>query len=384
VREMKYNVVFVVFLVFMLIFLLFWRIEPLNNSVKPEFFFGVDAVSGNVEEIKRLVDEVKPYTNLFVVGSTGITLNINKLNDVCQYIYESGLYFMIFFHLDVDIAQSDWIKEARQKWGDHFLGLYAYDEAGGHQLDQVRPYMLVEEADNYTDAANKFVEELGKHLMNITDYPVYAGDLPLFTSDYALYWFDYQAGYDVVFSEFGWNHSRLLSVALNRGAARMQKKDWGVIITWTYRNAPYLESADELYHDMVFAYLSGAKYVVVFNRPMASEEEVSEYGILTEDHLDAMKRFWHYTQTNPQRPLTLDYLPAETAYVLPKNYGWGFRGTEKVWGLWVDELSVKIGTDLVYLLNSHHIGLDIIYDDPKYYDRMYSYSKLYFWNGTVL
>ena len=317
-----------------------------------------------------------------MIGSTGITLNITKLNEACQYIYESGLYFMIFFHLNEDVPQSQWIKEARQRWGDHFVGLYAYDEAGGHQLDQDRPYMLVEEADNYTDAANKFVEELGKHLMNITDYPVYAGDLPLFTSDYALYWFDYQAGYDVVFSEFGWNHSRPLNVALNRGAARMQNKDWGIIITWTYRNAPYIESADELYHDMVFAYLNGAKYLVVFNRPMASEE-ASEYGILTEEHLDAMKRFWRYTQTSLQRPLIHDPVSTQTAYVLPKDYGWGFRGSEKVWGLWADELSIKIGTDLVYLLNTHHIGLDIIYNDPKYYNEIGTYSKLYFWNGTV-
>jgi hypothetical protein len=380
---MKHRVVLAVLLVSMFLFLLFWRLAPLNDPTKPDFFFGVDAVSDNVEDIKRLVDEVKPYTNLFVIGSTGITYNITKLNEVCQYIYESGLYFIIFFHINEDVPQSQWIKEARQRWGDHFAGLYAYDEAGGHQLDQDCPYMLVEEADNYTDAANKFVEELGKHLKNITDYPVYAGDLPLFTSDYALYWFDYQAGYDVVLSEFGWNHSRLLNVALNRGAARMQNKDWGVIITWTYRNAPYIESADELYHDMVFAYLNGAKYLVVFNRPMASEEEVSEYGILTEEHLDAMKRFWRYIQISLQRPLIYDPVSTQTAYVLPKDYGWGFRGSEKVWGLWLDELSIKIGTDLVYLLNTHHIGLDIIYDDPKYYNKMRTYSKLYFWNGTV-
>ena len=196
---MKYRVILAVLLVSMLLFLLFWRLAPLNDPTKPDFFFGVDAVSDNVEDIKRLVDEVKPYTNLFVIGSTGITFNITKLNEVCQYIYQNGLYFMIFFHINEDIPQSQWIKEAKQKWGDHFAGLYAYDEAGGHQLDQDRPYMLVEEADNYTDAASKFVEELGKYLKNITDYPVYAGDLPLFTSDYALYWFDYQAGYDVFF-----------------------------------------------------------------------------------------------------------------------------------------------------------------------------------------
>jgi len=258
--------------------------------------------------------------------------------------------------------------------------LYAYDESGGHQID-ASEFMLVKEADNYTDASNKFVGLLEDELNDIKDYPIYAGDFPLFTSDYCLYWFDYQAGYDVVLCEFGWNHSRLLNIALNRGAAKMQNKDWGVMITWTYQHAPYIESADELYHDMVLAYLSGAKYVIVFSHPM----EKSWNQTITEEHSDAMKNFWRYTQTNPQRPLIDGTTSIQTAYVLPKDYGWGFRGYEdKVWGLWVDELSIKIGTDVNYLLCTHHIGLDIIYDDPKYYNAMHAYSKLYFWNGTVL
>ena len=240
------------------------------------------------------------------------------------------------------------------------MGLYAYDEAGGHQID-CGPGMLVKEADNYTDAANKFVGQLGEHLKNITDYPIFASEFPLLTADYGLYWFDYEAGYDIVLCEFGWNHSRLLNVALNRGAAKMQHKDWGVIITWTYWNPPYIESADELYYDMILAYLSGAKYVVVFDYP-----KVSQYGILTEEHLDAMKRFWRYIHANPRRPEIDSLTSTQTAYVLPRDYGWGFRGVEdKVWGLWVDELSIKIGKDLNYLLHTHHISLDIIYGRPK-------------------
>jgi len=376
---MKYKAILAVFLVSLLFFLLFLRLDLVRDSSRSEFFFGVDAVSDNVEDIKRLVDEVRSYTNLFVIGSTGITYNITKLDEVCQYVYESGLYFMTFFHIMASIPQAQWIEDAKQRWGNRFLGLYAYDEAGGHQIDG-SPYMLVKEANNYTDAANKFVGQLDAHLKNITDYPIFAGELPLFTADYALYWFDYEAGYDVVLCEFGWNHSRLLNVALNRGAAKMQNKDWGVIITWSYWNPPYIESADELYYDMILAYLSGAKYVVVFNRPMDSP-----YGILTEEHLDAMKKFWRYIHTNPRSPEFYCPTCAQTAYVLPKDYAWGFRGSEdKVWGLWVDELSIKIGTELNYLLHTHHIGLDIIYDDPKYDSEIRRYSKLIFWNGTVI
>ena len=51
-----------------------------------------------------------------------------------------------------------------------------------------------------------------------------------FTSDYALYWFDYLSGYDAVFAELGWDHNRTQHIALNRGAADVQNKDWGTII----------------------------------------------------------------------------------------------------------------------------------------------------------
>ena len=378
---MNKKVILAVFLVSMLVFLLFLGINLVKNPPEPDFFFGVDAVSADVEDIKRHVDEVSSYTNLFVIGSTGITDDFTKLDEVCQYVYESGLYFMIYLHLNPNVPHSQWVEKARQNWGNSFLGLYAFDEAGGHQIDHT-DYMLVEEADNYTDAANKFVGDLGGYLKNYTDYPIYAGDLPLFTSDYGLYWFDYEAGYDVVLCEFGWKHSRLLNVALNRGAAKMQHKDWGVIITWTYRDPPYMESGDELYYDMVLAYLSGAKYLVVFNRPEGGDSLAEA---LTEEHLDAMKRFWRYTQNNPRGPIIDVLASTQTAYVLPKDYGWGFRGVEdKVWGLWVDELSIKIGNEINYLLHTHHIGLDIIYDDPKYYSEFHRYSKLIFWNGTVI
>ncbi len=379
---MKHKVVLSIFLVSMFLVLLFWRLEPAKNPSKPDFFVGVDTAYDNVEDVERLVDEVKSYTNLFGIGSTGITWNAAKLNEVCQYVYDRGLYFFVYKHPppNQEINQSQWIADAKQKWGNRFLGIYLFDEVGGRQIDG-DPYRFVDEADNYTDAANKYVGTLDELLNEYTEVELNAGDLTSFTSDYALYWFDYESRFDVVLSEFGWNHSRLLSVALDRGAAKMHNKDWGAIITWTYRNAPYLESADELYHDMVLAYLSGAKYLIILNY---AQEKITPYGTLTEKHFDAMKKFWNYIQANPERILSDDLNSAPVAYVLPKDYGWGFRGAEdKVWGFWVDELSIKIGTDLSFLLDTHPLGLDVIYDDSRYYDQMRSYSKLYFWNGTV-
>src|SRR3989304_7029801 len=59
-------------------------------------FVGVDAAYDSLEEIKTLVDAISPFTNLFVLGSTGITYNTIKLDDACQYLYDKGLSFILF------------------------------------------------------------------------------------------------------------------------------------------------------------------------------------------------------------------------------------------------------------------------------------------------
>jgi len=378
---MKYRVVLAVLLVAMLVFLLVWRPEPVKEHPEPDFFVGIDTAYDDVDDVKKLVDKVKDYTNFFGIGSTGITFNLTKLDEVCQYVCDSGLYFMVYMHPYEEIDQLQWVTDARKKWGDCFLGLYVVDELGGRQID-CDEFMPIKEADNYTDAASKYVNYVGEFLSHYTEDYMHAGDLLSITADYALYWFTYKAGYDVILSEFGWNHSRLLNIALNRGAAKMHNKEWGAIITWTYNEPPYMESADELYYDMVFAYLSGAKYVVILNY---SQEKCTPYGTLTEEHFEAMKNFWSYIHTNPRRLGIYCPTCTQIAYVLPKDYGWGFRGGEdKIWGFWLDDLSTEIGTTVDYLLHNHHLSLDIIYDDPEYYENMGAYSKLYFWNGTII
>ena len=88
----------------------------------------------------------------------------------------------------------------------------------------------------------------------------------LFTSDYALYWFDYKAGYDTLFAQFGWNYSRQLNVALCRGAATVQSKDWGAKVTGEYTMPPHIESGEQLYKDLILAYENRAKSIVVFDQ----------------------------------------------------------------------------------------------------------------------
>jgi len=75
-------------------------------------------------------------------------------------------------------------------------------------------------------------------------------------------------------------------MALCRGAARTQNRDWGVMITWTYRAPPYMEPAEELYSDMVKAYLNDIRYIVIFNFP-----KITELGVLTREHLERWKNF---------------------------------------------------------------------------------------------
>jgi len=203
-------------------------------------------------------------------------------------------------------------------------------------------------------------------------------NFPLFTSDYALYWFDYKGGYDVVLAQLGWNYSRQLNVALVRGAATVQEKEWGTIITWTYNDPPYIESGPELYKDLVLAYENGAKYVVIFD----SNKDYSG-GILKNEHLEAMKQFWRYTKENPRKA---EAIGDRVAYVLPKDYAYGFRGpSDKIWGLWsaesIPEFSEELCTELNRLMGVHEKRLDIIYNDNLELDD--TYSKYIFWNGTV-
>jgi len=334
---------------------------------------GIDVAYPDLAEIKRLVDEISPYANLFVIGCTGITHNATKLDEACQYIYDRGFSFIVYIERSPGSKE---LEDAKNRWGDRFLGFYALDEVGGKQLD-LHEGRLVLEADNYTDAANQFVSRVNSTLNYVTREYNGSADVPLFTSDYALYWFDYKAGYDVLLAQFGWNYSRQLNVALCRGAATVQNKDWGVIVTWTYNKPPYIESGEELHNDLILAYENGAEYIVVFD----SNNNYTQ-GILNEEHLEALRRFWQYAQNNPR---TGDATNDRVAYVLPKDYAYGFRGPyDKIWGLWeADAFSEELCINLNSLMEQYGTKLDIIYDDGLDLSNAYGYSQIIFWDGTV-
>ena len=122
--------------------------------------------------------------------------------------------------------------------------------------------------------------------------------IPAFTSDYALYWFDYKAGYSTVFAELGGDrgaNNKTQQIALCRGAAQAQNKDWGAIITWATDNPPTPETGANMLQDMTLAYEAGAKYVIAFNYA------VNGTGGLTDEQFGAMKQFWTNIHAFSQR-----------------------------------------------------------------------------------
>lgn len=378
---MKRLYVYALALVFVLLigFLAGLYIVDRPAKTSPDVYVGVDAAFQGVQNVEALANEVKSFTNFFVTGSNVITYNMTQLDAVCQYINDNGLYFAPFMHMNPNsFNQTQWALQARQTWS-HFWGLFPYDEAGGAQIDRARSsaangnisLMLVQQAANYSDAANLYVSHLQDYLA-----PYKSTGVPLMTSDYALYEFDYRGGYNVVLAEFGYNLSRPLQVAQCRGAATMHDKDWGVIITWTYSQPPYLENGTQLYNDMVYAYQNGAKYILVFDSNANYTQSV-----LTQDQFSAMKQFWSYVQSHPRSESSTQ---DRVAYVLPTDYGYGLRGpNDSIWGLWpTDNLSATVWNNVTSLIQQYKPNLDIIYQDDLQSNTV-GYAKLIFWNGII-
>jgi hypothetical protein len=317
----------------------------------PEFYVGVEVAYANAtaSDVKVMVDRVKNYTNLIVVGAPEISINETALNETCDYIYDAGLHFIVLITKREAYTYDtfSWMFEAQQKYGKMFLGVYRYDEPGGNQLDRGRE-MLVSNAISYTDVAAQYTYALG---LIISYYQNYAGQV--FTADFALHWFDYQSNYSAVFAEFASNNTKEIAIAQGRGAAKNFNKDFGVMLTWKYDAPPYIESAANLYHDMVLAYF------------------------------EALKKFWDYYHSNPQ---DFNSQKANIAYVLPKDYGFGLRRVDDgIWGLFgPDELSGKVWNDVNKLVDLYGFGVDIVYDEPGVVEAARTrYEWLFFWNETI-
>ncbi|MCL4429858.1 MAG: hypothetical protein M1167_03810 [Chloroflexi bacterium] len=373
----------------------------LDKKSSPSTYVGVTFGGNTTAQAKLLIDRVKPYTNLFVLQSGPISKNETAMTEISQYAIDAGLNLIVYFgYLDPQSPwQLAWLNMARQQWGNKLLGVYLDDEPSGVPLDynwtgyftsqkQQNSTVYQEHAfaidgilngtypTNYDEAAKLSQDAIERNLA-----PLKNSSFTVFTSDYVLYWFDYIGGYDVLLTQLGWNESITQNIDLIRGAANLQGKDWGAIITWKYTQPPYLDTGQEIYNQMLTAYEAGAKYVIIFNYPQI---EGNPYGTLQNEHFAALEKFWNTITTSKTGSLP-DFSHAEAALVLPKNYAWGMRQPDdKIWGYWgPDENSAKIWSISQSLLSEYGLRLDIVYEDPTF-PVAGKYLEIYYWNQTSL
>lgn len=363
-------------------------VEALFNKSSGEIdiYVGIDIGYGNEEDALGQIDKVSSYVNLIVLGSLNLTRDTEKLTRVCDHIYLKGLHFIVYVGFGEEAEapprgpDSQFFVNAMERYGDKFLGVYLFDEVGGKLIDGGHS-VNVTAAKTYSEAAILYTHHLNYFLSNVSEYYSPAR-FPLYSSDYALYWYDYLSGYDVIFAEYVGNQSRQIATGLCRGAAKSLGRQWGVIITWSNNIEPLVENPEQLYKDMVLAYQNGAKYIIVFNSP-GQFNATTEFGTLTSEHFEKMKQFWSYAHTHP----SVEPYPANTAFVLPRDYGYGFRGpNDRLWGKWeADDLAPQIWEDVQELLKIYVRSLDIVYETITGDVPIdLPYDRLIFWNGTII
>ncbi len=186
--------------------------KPQTTSQQP--YIGISFCGNTTQQAITLIDRVKNYTNLFVVQTGETAHNETLLTEICDYAVDSGLDLIVFFGWlePTQHWQFPWILDAKEKYGDKFLGIYYYDEPGGIEMDfdwpsyfqawaargirQTQFYHNTTEAiqgftdesvRNYTDATQRYINFM-KGDSNMTR--LHQNKIDVFTSDYALYWYD--------------------------------------------------------------------------------------------------------------------------------------------------------------------------------------------------
>jgi hypothetical protein len=127
-----------VLLIFLLIFSFFLNYSLITKaettSTSPGVYLGIDVSFESIPETEQLIDKVSSYTNVFVIGCYG-DYNLTRLSVISQYLYDKGLSFIVYTD-DTRFPSRQWLADAKNTWGDSFLGLNFYDEDGGKQIDK--------------------------------------------------------------------------------------------------------------------------------------------------------------------------------------------------------------------------------------------------------
>jgi len=413
-REHWAPIVLITIMVFSI--LAVYQMPPSEAEPKadPGVNVGIAFCGNTTAEAKMLIDRTKAYTNLFILDSGGnpISHNRTQIEEICDYAVAQDLKIIInvgTIYIDSWFWRSTSVAEVtaswQQRWGDKFLGIYYNDEPAGIQLDgnwtnwfnlynaslseiehetaqtldlifnkmQAAKNNGTQPAD-YDPETKMFVqgvieEDPGHSLLK-------KAGVKTFTADYCLYWFDYLGGYDTMFAELGWNHSTAQQISLVKGAARLQHKSWGTIITWKYDQAPHMDSGKEVYNQMLKSYQAGAEYIILFNYPI-----LSDYGVMKSEHFMALKQFWN----DITRKSFEDLSQPQAALVLPRNYGSGLRSpADTIWGFWsADQKAPVVWDAMGKLLERYGASLDIVYEDPTYPIANAGYETVYYWNQTI-
>lgn len=392
------------------------------NSQKDTVYVGVAFGGETVAQAKLLIDKVKGYTNVFILdsGINPISTNESAAKEICDYAVNAGLNIIINMGSWTPWNwpwQIQFLNSSRNLYGEKFLGAYYDDEPGGIPLDWNWTKQFAESKltfgngtsnplnltpiynkiqisnatgvppQNYTIEAEWFHQLLSRNRGH-NDLKKY--NITSFTSDYALFWYDYLGGYSTLFAQLGWSgqsetppstyrsFNEQISLALLRGAATLQNKDWGAIVTWKYTQPPYLDTGENVYDQMVLAFNYGAKYITVFDYPYNITGNA--YGTLTEEHFQALQKFWDVIASKSNT----HSVHAEAVLVLPKDYGFGLRNpSDKIWGFWgPDDKSSIVWNATQTLIARYGLGLDIVYDDPAF-PIQGNYSRVYYWNQTI-
>ncbi len=379
-----------------------------NNPKISSVYVGVAFGGNTTEQAKLLIDKTKTYTNLFILNAGRNTISSNRtaVEEICDYATNADLNIIVNLGIRTDENwqwQLQFFNSSKDRYGDRFLGVYYDDEPMGIPFDWDWPSVFRNGSEAYKDPylpdlaplfqrvetanqtgqqpQNYDVEAQWFHDLldqNRGHNDLKANNITTYTSDYLLYWYDFLGNYDTIFAQIGWNPNLIdQQIAQIRGAATLQNKTWGTIITWKTMQPPYLDSGESIYNQMVTSYNAGAKYITLFNYPY--NDTNNPYGTLTDEHFQALEKFWNQvaTKTTPNAAY------AEAALVLPKDYGWSMRTSEdKIWGFWnPDSKSVYIWNNTQTLLNRYGLRLDIVYEDPAY-PIQGNYSKVYYWNQT--